>query len=300
MPLPVPRGALRILGHQRWLPYGVLERLLRFFVDPDRIASTPFECDFAGRRYRGDLSSYIDWIVYFYGAYEPGLLAFLGDVAQASGPGAIFVDVGANVGQHSLYLAPRVARVHAFEPWPAASAVLRRNVALNALTNITVHPHGLGDVAGEFPFYAPTSANLGSGSFIADVNANRPVGTLPVQRGDQAFAAAGIDRIDVIKIDAEGFEIKILAGMRESLVRLRPVVVFELSPPSAQNRETGARLATAVLDPLGDGWRLFRLIGAEDYRLEDFSYDGTGVVTAVLVPDRRAESLPRSGRWQAE
>ena len=140
MSLPFPIGALTILGHRRWLPYGVRERLLRFFVDPDRMASTPFECDFAGLRYQGDLSSYIDWTVYFYGAYEPGLLAFLGDAAQASGPGAIFVDVGANVGQHALYLAPRVAHVHAFEPWPAAAAALRRNVAFNALTNITVHP----------------------------------------------------------------------------------------------------------------------------------------------------------------
>ena len=290
-------GLLRAWCRQRWIPFGIRDRALRALVSPGGMAPTPFECEFAGMRYRGDLASYIDWTIYFYGAYEPGLLAFLRDCAATTGPGSVFVDIGANTGQHALFMASRVDQVHAFEPWPEALDRLEKNISLNALSNVTVHQFGLGEENGTVSFHSPASSNLGTGSFRADVNATPSVGVLSVRRGDDVFAASGLDRMDIVKIDVEGFELKVLSGLRETLARFRPVIVLELLPVVVREQGSADRMASTIADILGAGWRLLRLTGVESYRVEDFAHDGNEVVTAVLVPDRLAAVLPRSGRW---
>jgi FkbM family methyltransferase len=296
-PSPALIDALKKWGRQRWIPFGIRDRLLRLFADPERLPSIPFECDFAGLRYRGDLSSYIDWTVNFYGAYEPAVLAFLRDVAAKAGPDVVFVDIGANVGVHAIYMALRVAHVHAFEPWPTVHAALRRNIGINALTNVSLYPYGLSDTNAQIQFHAPTTANLGTGGFVAGFNVNRPAETLPVRRGDDAFADAGITRIDIVKIDTEGYELKTLAGMRGTLTRLRPIVVFEISPATLAEIQSAERLASVLASLTGEGWRIFRLTGMETYRLEDFTWAEGEIVTAVLAPERKVSIMPRSGRW---
>jgi FkbM family methyltransferase len=299
-PSPALIGVLRRWSRQRWIPFGVRDRLLRLLADPDRMPSTPFECDYAGLRYQGDLASYIDWMVYFYGAYEPGVLAFLRDTADAAGPGAVFVDVGANAGTHVLGLARRVSRIHAFEPWPTAFSALRRNVEINALGHVVLHPYGLGDANGRSAFYVPTTANQGTGGFVPNVNLGRPDEILPIRRGDEVVAAAGVERIDIMKIDTEGYELKVLSGLRESLARFRPVVVTEVSPATFSGNAIKASPVAALTEFLGDNWRVFRLSGADKYRLESFSRAEGETVTAVLVSGDKVSSLPRSGRWSGE
>lgn len=299
-PSPALIGVLRQWSRQRWIPFGARDRLLRFIADPDRMPSTPFECDYAGLRYQGDLASYIDWMVYFYGAYEPGVLAFLRDTADAAGSGAVFVDVGANAGTHVLGLARRAARIHAFEPWPTAFSALRRNVEINALDHVVLHPYGLGDADGRSTFYVPTTANRGTGGFVPNVNDGRPDEILPIRRGDDVVAAAGLKRIDIVKIDTEGYELKVLSGLRGSLARFRPVVVTEVSPATLSGPATEASPAAALTEFLHGDWRVFRLSGAENYRLEPFSRAEGETVTAVLVPGDKVFSLPRSGRWSGE
>ncbi|MBM3950929.1 MAG: FkbM family methyltransferase [Rhodospirillales bacterium] len=296
VPPPTLIGVLRQWSRQRWIPFGVRDRLLRLFADPDRMPSVPFECDYASLRYQGDLSGYIDWMVYFYGVYEPGVLAFLRDVATVAGSGAVFVDVGANVGTHTLGLARRVSRLHAFEPWPTAFSALRRNVEINALDNVVLHPYGLGDANAQLTFHVPITANRGTGGFVPNVNANRPGETLPVRRGDEVFADV-VERVDLVKIDTEGYELKALAGMRASLASFRPVVVVEVSPATLTERVGKLSPSIALTESLGEGWQIFRLSGAERYRLEPFRYAEGEIATAVLVPEDKLIRLPRAGCW---
>lgn len=284
---------LRWWGRQRWIPFGVRDRVLRRLADPDAMASTPFVCDLFGLRYEGDLASFIDWTIYFYGCYERAVLTLLADAAALAGPRAVFLDVGANVGQHALILSRRVAQVHAFEPWDKARRRLERNLALNAVTNVTVHALGLGEHDKDLTFHAPASANWGTGSFVPEVNLNRSDGTLPVLRGDTALAQRGIGRVDLIKIDTEGFEIKVLSGLAETIARHRPVVVCEMSGPT---------LAEAGPDPLatlnrlfGPGWTFLDLgHHMERYRLRPFRGGGE-VITLVAAPDELAPRLRRRG-----
>lgn len=295
MSLAPATALLRWWSHQRLLPFGLRDRLLRLAADPDRMAPHPFTCDFFGQTYVGDLSSFIDWTIYFYGAYERGVLAFLRDAAALAGPDAVFFDVGANVGQHSLFLAPRVARVHAFEPWDQARIRLERNLAVNNVANVVLHPFGLGDASGEHPFFIPASANLGTGSFVPDVNANATGARLPVRRGDEVVAALAIDRVDVIKIDTEGFEVKVLAGLAGTLARDRPVVVFELSETTWAELAADGSARAGLRRLLPPDWQVFSLgHHPERYCLTPYD-DSAAVVNLVAAPPEKASRLPRRG-----
>lgn len=287
---------LRAFGRMTGLPFGLRDRVLRLFADPDSMASTPFACDFFGATYDGDLASFIDWSVYFHGAYERGLLAFLANAAAQAGPDAVVLDVGANVGQHTLFLAGRAGQVHAFEPWPAAAEALARKIARNRLDNVTLHRVGLSDRTHDEVYYAPTGANCGTGSFLAAHNrSNRPAGTLPLAAGDDCLAAREIERVDVIKIDAEGYEPRVLAGLARTLSRRRPVVAFELSETCGRELAGRGDVETALTELFGEDWEWRRLEGGPDrYRLAPFRpvFDGA---TLAAIPAERLAGLPQDG-----
>ena len=141
-----------------------------------------FSTDFFGLRYEGHSREQLDRHVLLYGAWEKPVLFFLRDAAQAiaartdrGGAPVHFVDVGANTGQHSLFMAQHVDRVHAIEPWQRVLERLRHHIALNELENIEIHPVGLGAEPAELPFFEPPESNLGIGSFVDGFAvANRP------------------------------------------------------------------------------------------------------------------------------
>lgn len=196
---------LRALGHQDWIRYGVREKLLRIFCNPDRVPSYEFEIEFFGLTYVGNLNCFLDWCVYFYGAFEKQELFLLRDLANKA-PGTIFLDVGANVGQHSLFMSRYCKEVHAFEPYETVRRELDRKIKLNRCKNVAVHGVGLGAMEEELNYFAPRGANTGTGSFLithaSDNNVN--IGKLRIVNGDAYLAQIGRQDIGLIKIDVEG------------------------------------------------------------------------------------------------
>ncbi len=239
--------ALRWLGHQRWLRYGLRNRLLRRMRDPERAAASTFEVPFAGYVYPGRLDRWIDWIVYYYGGYELDELELMRDLLAAR-DAAVALDSGANVGHHTLYLASCCAAVHAFEPYAPVAQALEEKVRRNGLTHVHLHRIALGDADSRAEFYAPQGFNTGTGSFVAghEQANNRAVGQLEIRHADDYLAALGLRRVDLVKIDVEGFELSVLRGLRASLRRFRPLLMLELSD------EARRQLAT-----LGDFMALF-------------------------------------------
>ena len=150
--------------------------------------------------------------------YEMGMLHALG---QMIAPGDLVVDVGANIGNHSIYFAGVCgARVVAIEPDPAAVRILKRNIAANGLEHlIEVRAHALGN--------APQSAGLG-GTGAGDPDAHSPLsgeaGDIPVLRLDDIELPA-VPRL--LKVDVEGMDREVLEGARQLLAKTRPVVAFE-------------------------------------------------------------------------
>jgi FkbM family methyltransferase len=146
--------------------------------------------------------------------------------------GGVVIDVGANIGFYSLAAALDVGiagRVLAFEPNAGAAARLRENVAINGLNNVTVVQAAAGARDGTITFHLATDSEASSLYAAGDDVATTV--TVPIVTLDQYLAGAGIGQVDVLKLDAEGAEIDVLAGARLLLSRPdAPSVIVEANP----------------------------------------------------------------------
>lgn len=159
----------------------------------------------------------------YYGEYFEQEVALF---RQFLRPGDVVIDVGANIGAHTVPLARMVGptgRVLAFEPVRLNFQTLCANLALNSLTWVDAVQGGLGardetlmiaDVAME------AEGNYGALA-LADLPGNRPV---PIQRLDAAFTHP---KLRFIKIDVEGMEAEVLTGARGVLATHRPALYVE-------------------------------------------------------------------------
>lgn len=202
-----------------------------------------FTADLFGMRYEGNTGNYIDRHIFYLGAYEKPLLFLIRDIMKSAFANqGVFIDVGANTGQHSLFMSHYSKEVHAFEPYEPVLKRFRRMIKINHIPNIVIHPVGLGNTHAKMPFHKPSDSNLGTGSFVEGFNPdNGYFGELEIQLGDEALREAGVQSVALIKIDIEGYEKLALQGLRKTLQSFRPFVVFELttnpqSPVSVKNK----------------------------------------------------------------
>jgi|GEM_PF-1651381 len=186
----------------------------------------PFRTDLFGMIYEGSVGKgdVVDEMILAQGSYETHILFFLRDsMAKLNPREGVFLDVGANSGQHSMFMSRYAKAVHAFEPFPPVLARFRRMLEINRIANVTIHPVGLGREAARLPF------NERDLSFAAQAGQESGASLeLEIVPGDAALKKAGVSRVDLIKMDIEGFEKPALLGLAETLRRDRPVVVFEL------------------------------------------------------------------------
>lgn len=155
--------------------------------------------------------------------YEPEMLH---DMASRLSAGDVVVDVGANVGNHTIYLAAVAGcRVEAFEPDTSLADAIVRSARLNRLTKqVTVHPVALGAVAGAGTLVTPDRTNIG-GQHV-DVG----TGDIPVHTLDEA----GVPRpVAALKLDVEGMELDVLRGAEALVTEDRPLLYVECSSEAA-------------------------------------------------------------------
>ncbi|MGX5846874.1 FkbM family methyltransferase [Mesorhizobium sp. PL10] len=157
--------------------------------------------------------------------YEPDELGIIGNYFN----GGVFLDVGANVGNHTLYAALFLgaSKVVAVEPNPAAQRILRLNIALNGLGDkVMNYPVGLSDALGSASISASTLAAVANlhnlGQMQLDANSG---GTIDLITGDDLMRGLNVD---FIKIDTEGMEIKVLKGLSRTIDKDRPGLFVEV------------------------------------------------------------------------
>ena len=204
------------------------ERVLRFFFHPDKQREYSFALPFKGFSYRAYANNFIDWNALFYGTYEAFELKLLAAHCDRL-EGAVFVDVGANVGHHALYMSYHAQEVYAFEPNPALWSLIGEKFSANGIGNIVLHRCGLGNRTDHVPLYL--SPESGEGSMLAEANRTSHSSSVDVAvvQGDEYFQQNNINRADVIKMDIEGFEKHAIDGMADHLERWRPLMMIELS-----------------------------------------------------------------------
>jgi len=163
------------------------------------------------------------------GFWEMWLTQFL---ARHVKLGMTVIDVGANFGYYTLLLGDAVGEtghVIAVEPNPDAAALLRETVLLNGHgTRTRVVPHALGATAGHGWLYSPDGEP--KNATLVD-RKDLPGGrTINVKTLTLDEIALPCKKVNLVKIDAEGGEIAIAAGMRQLIARDRPMIALEFNP----------------------------------------------------------------------
>lgn len=172
------------------------------------------------------------------GFWEIWLTQFFARIVQ---PGMTVIDVGANAGYYTILFGDAVGykgRVVAVEPVPATIALLKQSVALNGHSSYTrIAAVALGkEPAGEAFMILPE----GEPKNAAVVQDDMP-GAIRVPCTNLDTLARDLDRVDLVKIDAEGAEEDIVAGMSGLLARHRPSVLLEFN--AARSRDAAGFVA---------------------------------------------------------
>ena len=170
-------------------------------------------------------------------------------------PGSCVIDIGANVGEYAALAAELVGpagHVYAFEPAPETAARLRERFARSS--QVSIVEAAVGDVTRTVRLYLdafnPTQHSLGSH------NVGRDGGAVKVQQR-ALDDVKGLRAPDVIKIDAQGGELRVLHGAKRLIATAKPFIVFELWPYGLRNLR--AEPADLLAELKQSGYTLFKL-----------------------------------------
>lgn len=140
--------------------------------------------------------------------------------------GGVFLDVGAHVGHWTLRLAGKASQVVAVEANPATAATLRRHLAMNDITNVTVLPVAAWDRHHTLWLNDPSGQIEGGSTRVLAVSEDTGL-AVPAVRLDTCPELTGLDRLDLVKLDVEGADLHALRGMAGLLAAHRPVLFIE-------------------------------------------------------------------------
>ena len=258
--IPVVRPCIRYAPHER-----VRRIVWRHLVGPFfQFADKPFVVTtIFGAAISGNTKDFIQRRIYYFGVWEPNLTAFLSARLRE---GDVFVDVGANIGYFTLLASKAVGRsgkVIAIEASPMIFSKLVDNLKRNRAANVEAINVAASDREGMAKVFCSSDFNIGEStifqkegsSYECDVSA-KPLDSLipPIHMANLRF----------VKIDVEGAEWLVIAGMREVLRRARPDVeiVVEVRPESL--REHGKSVEEV--------FAMFADFGFFPYRIEN-NYD---------------------------
>jgi FkbM family methyltransferase len=152
-------------------------------------------------------------------------------LALAQYPGLV-VEVGANMGIHTVPLARALQekgrKLVAFEPQPVVFQQLCANLALNGLMNVTAWPFACGDVSGVVNFPRPDYRKRGNFGGVS-ISSSSPAACdacvhVPCIRLDDMLRN---ERVGLLKIDVEGYELRVLKGSCALIQQSRPLLYLE-------------------------------------------------------------------------
>lgn len=211
-----------------------------------------------------------------YGEFSPEEARLLRHLIK---PGMTVVEVGANMGLHSVEMARACAPgpFYAFEPQPRVFQVLCANLALHDVGNAFAYPEGCGEAEGEavVPWVDyGREGNFGGVSLLSEGDRGIKVRIRPLD-------ALELPSCGLLKIDVEGFEPQVLRGARETIARCRPLLYVE-NDRAAQQQEVISLIAEM-------GYRLYwhmpPLFHPENFRGEQRNiFPGVVSINMLCIP----------------
>ena len=227
-------------------PIGTLVFLLAWLM--------PWRPAFRTRAKQSKLSFYVHWRdligrhIAKYGTHEPLLTQWMSEYLAAAPSRGLFIDVGANLGWHTVHAAQHqsVETVAAVEPDLFNAWLLDRNLSANGIDNVVVSACAVGAQRGTVRLHRYRSTNFGRHSILTDYGYGSR--TVPIADLDSALDSLGLAdrRVLILKIDVEGYEPAVITGAARTLART-DVVVLEYSPDLGQS---GGLSADQMVDRL--------------------------------------------------
>ena len=203
----------------------------------------------------------------------------------------VVFDVGTNIGTISNWFANRTQHVHGFEPHPDNLRMTNDQIVLRKTTNITLSQIALGSEPGTLQLHVKSFHGHHS---LGDTSVSPTVEKIDVEVDtvDRYCASNGIERIDFLKIDVEGFEEDVLRGATTMLKSKNVgIVLFELRQTILES--IGKNCKDIIVFLLEHGYNVFTLDGRV-LTPEELEHPADADYLAAVNPDVYIPHLGRS------
>jgi len=207
--------------------------------------AAPIEHTVGGFRMRLWRDQVIDSQLYYTGSFEPDAERTIRRLVRE---GDVVVDIGANIGYLTLHLARQVGvqgQVFAFEPVDQTFGRLTTNIRLNDLPQVTPIQAGVSDTTSQ-----EVSVTIDS-SYRLDGRNETCEQRIGLTTLDDFVETQGLNRLNFVKIDTDGMEVRVLQGAQRSLERFRPSILTECGPRDLREAGSSADALIGMLESLG-------------------------------------------------
>ena len=166
--------------------------------------------------------------LYWTGFHEFRELLFLHRFLQ---PSMVAIDVGANLGEYTLFMAKRLhkGKVISFEPVKETFSLLTENVNLNSFNNVELLPFGLGSKSEEIIIHEIDDSHEGLSTLYPGDRKIARSFSIELRTFDDEFQSLKIASVDFIKLDIEGGELPALQGAKRMIEKFRPLIMIEIN-----------------------------------------------------------------------
>jgi FkbM family methyltransferase len=210
-----------------------------------------------------DRNSYMGGSIYWTGFHHLNELLFLNAFLK---PDMVFIDIGANQGEFSLFAASKLTKgkVVSFEPVAKQLGYFQNNIKINQYKNIELNAYGLSNEEGTLPIYTSLDTELHSGiheglsTLYATGDRDAFEQNVALKVFDKEFENK-FNRIDFIKIDIEGAELYALKGMQQHLNQFKPTILIEMNDDTFKAAGYSLKEMSDYLKSFGyEPFRIFR------------------------------------------
>jgi len=239
-----------------------------------------------GIAYELDRSCLMQWYIYW--GLADVTRTRLYDLVKV---GDQILDVGTNVGETLLNFGKLVGsegHVYGFEPDERNFNHVQRNIALNSFANVEVFNLGVSDQKATVKLYRVDPNNLGMNRILSESEAEQfqDFTTIETDTIDHVIEENDIAKIDLVKIDIEGYEMHALRGARRTLEAFRPTLFIEVGYSRLLKNGTSPTEMMSFLESFG-----YKVFHADTGEMIDSTYDfsplGDGGIDVYAIAEKR-------------